>query len=129
MIPEEHKEELIQSGINFMRSITTVYGADEGMKLWESISAAVDPDIKGQIFFAMLTGEYDDLVRLSGFNPGYSAVDRIKALRHATTPGLSLKEAKDLHDLLKDGATIKIKINPKKRNIALDALRDGGFYV
>jgi hypothetical protein len=126
MIPEEHKEELIQSGINFMRSITTVYGADEGMKLWESISAAVDPDIKGQIFFAMLTGEYNDLVRLSGFNPGYSAVDRIKALRYA---GLSLKEAKDLHDLLKDGATIKIKINPKKRNIVLDALRDGGFYV
>jgi len=55
MIPVEHKEDVIQSGINFMRAITSAYGTDEGIKLWDTIANTLDTDVKGEIFFAMLT--------------------------------------------------------------------------
>ena len=78
MIPAEHKAEIIQSGMNFMRAITEVYGTDEGMKLWDTIASTLDPDIKGQIFFAMLTGEYNNIITINSHRPGanYGARER-----------------------------------------------------
>ena len=67
MIPAEHKEDIIQSGINFMRVITEAYGTDEGMKLWDTIATTLDPDVKGQIFFAMLTGDYNGIINVASF--------------------------------------------------------------
>lgn len=127
MIPAEFKEDIIQSGINFMRSITEAYGTDEGMKLWDSIANTLDPDVKGQIFFAMLTGDYNGQVSISSFQSGSDRVWRIKSIR--TVTGLGLKEAKDLSDLLDSGKTIKLNINPKQRNEALAELRNAGFHV
>lgn len=129
MIPAEFKEDIIQSGINFMRSITEAYGTDEGMKLWDQIASVLDPDVKGQIFFAMLTGEYNGIVKISGAQSGADRIWRIKAIRSVTTPSLGLKEAKDLSDLLDSGKTITINVNPKKRNEALKELRLAGFHV
>jgi hypothetical protein len=129
MIPAEHKEDIIQSGINFMRSITEAYGTDEGMKLWDSISSVLDPDIKGQIFFALLTGEYNAIISIASRQPGANRVSLIKAIRSVTSPSLGLKEAKDLSDLLESGKTIKLNVDPKNRNIALSELRNAGFYV
>lgn len=129
MIPAEYKEDIIQSGINFMRSITEAYGTDEGMKLWDSIASVLDPDIKGQIFFAMLTGEYNAIISIAGRQPGANRVSLIKAIRTATSPSLGLKEAKDLSDLLDSGKTIKLNVDPKNRSIALSELRNAGFYV
>ena len=96
MIPEEHKVDIIQSGISFMRSITEAYGTDEGMKLWDNIASVLDPDVKGQIFFAMLTGQYNDLVVLKGVDSraNNNAVACIKEIRQWS--GFGLKEAKDL---------------------------------
>lgn len=127
MIPAEHKEDIIQSGINFMRSITEAYGTDEGMKLWDAIATTLDPDVKGQIFFAMLTGDYNGVVSISSFQVGSDRVWRIKAIR--TVTGLGLKEAKDLSDMLDSGKTIKLNINPKQRNEILSELRNAGFHV
>ena len=127
MIPAEFKEDIIQSGINFMRSITEAYGTDEGMRLWDAIANTLDPDIKGQIFFAMLTGDYNGVVSISGAQAGSDRVWRIKSIRSVT--GMGLKEAKDLSDLLDSGKTIKLNINPKKRNEALSELRNAGFHV
>lgn len=129
MIPAEYKQDIIQSGLNFMRSITDAYGTDEGIKLWETISSVLGPDVKGQIFFAMLTGEYNGIVSISSFNPHSNRVWRIKAIRSVTEPSLGLKEAKDLSDLLDSGKLIKLNVNPKQRNQALTELRGAGFYV
>ena len=127
MIPAEHKEDIIQSGINFMRSITEAYGTDEGMKLWDAIATTLDPDVKGQIFFALLTGEYNGIISIASFQAGSDRVWRIKSIRSVT--GLGLKEAKDLSDMLDVGKTIKLNINPKKRNEALAELRNAGFHI
>jgi len=127
MIPAEFKQDIIQSGINFMRSITEAYGTDEGMKLWNSISDTLDPDVKGQIFFAMLTGEFNNTITISSFQPGSNRVSMIKAIRIVS--GLGLKEAKDLSDELVGGKTIKINCNPKQRAEALSELRYAGFNV
>lgn len=129
MIPAEYKEDIIQSGINFMRSITEAYGTDEGMKLWDTIATTLDPDVKGQIFFAMLTGDYNSIISISGAQAGSDRVWRIKAIRSVTHPSLGLKEAKDLSDLLDAGKTIKLNINPKNRTQALSELRNAGFHV
>lgn len=127
MIPAEFKQDIIQSGINFMRSITEAYGTDEGMKLWDGIASVLDPDVKGQIFFAMLTGEFNGVITISSFQRGSNRIGMIKAIR--VVSGLGLKEAKDLSDELGIGKTIKINCNPKKRAEALAELRHAGFNV
>ena len=127
MIPAEHKEDIIQSGINFMRSITEAYGTDEGMKLWDTIATTLDPDVKGQIFFAMLTGDYNSIIKVSSFQQGSDRIKRIKTIRVVT--GHGLKEAKDLSDLLDAGKQIQLNIDPKKRIDALIELRRAGFHV
>ena len=127
MIPPEHKQDVIQSGINFMRSITEAFGTDEGMKLWNTISETLDPDIKGQIFFALLTGEYNGIITLTGSQVSANKVALIKAIRSVT--GVGLKEAKDVCDNLWSGKPQKLNVDPKNRNLALRELRDAGFYV
>lgn len=129
MIPKDYKEDILQSGINFIRSITEAYGSDEGMKLWDQISSVLDPDIKGQIFFALLTGEYNSIITISSRQSDANRVSLIKAIRSVTKPGLGLKEAKDLSDTLDSGKTIKLTVDPKSRNIALSELRNAGFNV
>ena len=99
MIPHEHKEEVIHTGIAFMRSITLAFGADAGMELWDTISSTLDPDVKGAIFFSMLTGESGNRITIRDYQRnGTSKVAIIKAIRGCT--GLGLKEAKDLSDIL-----------------------------
>lgn len=127
MIPAEFKQDIIQSGINFMRSITEAYGADEGLKLWDAIANTIDPDIKGQMLFAMLTGEYNGLININSHQSGANRVSMIKAIR--VVSGLGLKEAKDLSDLVSSGKTIKVTCDPKKRDLALIELRNAGFNI
>lgn len=129
MIPTEFKEEIIQSGINFMRSITEAYGVDEGMKLWDTIASTLDPDVKGKIFFAMLTGEYNNIITITGHVPGADRVRIIKTIRSVDKRGLGLKAAKDMIDHLLVGNTVKLEIDPSTRNAALIELRKAGFYV
>ena len=63
-IPAEHRHDIIQSGIDFLRSITEAYGSEEGMKLWDNIAGTLDPDVKGSIFFAMITGNHVVFIRI-----------------------------------------------------------------
>lgn len=130
MIPEGHKESIIQSGLNFIRSITEAYGTDEGMKLWDNIADTLDPDIKGHIFFAMLTGEYNSNITVSGHNGNADRIVMIKTIRNVDVRGLSLKEAKDMicNDLAK-GHPIKLEVNPNTRSMALSELRRAGMLV
>lgn len=91
------EQNLIDDGIRFVSSITEFYGAEEGMKVWEAIGAAVAPDIKGKIFFKMITGDAISK-RVMFTTPGHvhQAVPIIKCIR--TYTGFGLKEAKDAYD-------------------------------
>ena len=135
-LPEEHKTAIISNGLHFMRAITEAYGADKGMELWDTIASTLDPDVKGQIFFAMITGTYNDKVELRGVTAtGQSnAVACIKAIRQYS--GLGLKESKDMYDRLRsgvryDGSPHKeyIKVNHEDYSAAVASLRSAGLTV
>ena len=135
MLPENHKTSIIANGLHFMRSITEAYGAEKGMELWDQISNVLDPEVKGQIFFAMITGNYNDKIVLKGVrNTGIqNAVACIKELRSWT--GYGLKESKDMYDRLRDksqmGLTANedIKIHHEDYNKAVTGLRSVGFII
>ena len=135
MIPEEHKTAIISNGLHFMRSITEAYGADEGLVLWETITNAIDPDIKGQIFFAMITGTYNDRVHLKGLGrmAQNNAVACIREIRMWS--GMGLKESKDMYDSLQNRdydsspSTAFVKVKHEDYHKAVAGLRNVGFTV
>jgi ribosomal protein L7/L12 len=127
MIPEQHQNTVISSGLNFLRAITEAYGADEGMALWETIANTLDPDVKGQIFFAMIAGTHNDTVVLSNVKPGHDRVLGIKEIRHWT--GMGLKEAKDVSDWVMYGKSVSLKVKPAEHHVAVVGLRRAGFVI
>ena len=95
-LSELDQNRIVSDGIQLMTTITEVYGADEGMKLWENISQTLGDDVKSAMFFAMLTGSATHRkVRIMDYPPDRK-VSFIKAIREAT--GLTLKEAKDISE-------------------------------
>jgi hypothetical protein len=116
MIPEEHKDSIISSGLEFMSSITACYGADKGMELWDTIASTLGNDVKGAIFFAMINGQHTARIRVSG-----TVTDRISSIKTIRVyTGLGLKEAKDLSDEIQSGKTIVLKLtSPSLRGEAI----------
>lgn len=130
MIPEDHKVTIVTNGLHFMRAITEAYGAEEGMKLWETIADALDPDVKGQIFFAMITGEYNNRITLRGYHMGSNKVSLIKAVRSVDCRGPGLKEAKDVVDALEfTGKHQLVEVVPANYAAGVKELRNAGFIV
>jgi hypothetical protein len=135
MIPEDHKTAIITNGMHFMRSITEAYGAEKGMELWETIANTLDPDVKGQIFFALITGTYNDRVHLKGVtSPGnVNAVSCIKEIRMWS--GLGLKESKDMYDRLRNRdfnsspSQEFVKVKHEDYHKAVAGLRNVGFTI
>jgi hypothetical protein len=134
-LPEEHKTAIISNGLHFVRSITEAYGAEKGMELWEQIASVLDPEVKGQLFFAMITGTYNDRIEIRGVSASHNAVSCIKEIRQWT--GLGLKESKDIVDRLR---TPLVEFNEKRRpeylkvnhedySRAVSGLRAVGFVV
>ena len=137
-IPEDKKSELITSGIGFLKAVTSAYGTEQGLELWETISNTIDPELKGQIFFAMLIGDYHDIITIQkwmGHNHLGSAngiITAIKTLRSvAPDPNmLGLKEAKDAVESLRDGySTYKLSCSASNRQNVIKELRSVGFVV
>lgn len=96
---DETMDMVVRDGIRFMESLTRHYGPDRGQEIWEGIGAVVGKEVKGKIFFAMITGEaLSDRVVFSCGDADQrgNAVPVIKAIR--TASGLGLKEAKDQWD-------------------------------
>ena len=130
MIPEDHKVAVITNGLHFMRSITEAYGADEGLKLWETIADTLDPDVKGQIFFAMITGEYNNRITIRGYHMGANKVSLIKAIRSVDVRSPGLKEAKDKVDAMEySGQHQIVEVTPTAYARSVKELRDAGFIV
>ena len=128
-LPDDHKADIITNGLHFMRSITEAYGSDKGLELWEQITSVLDPEVKGQIFFAMITGQYNNRILLKGLEEEINVIWCIKAVRQWT--GYGLKEAKDLVDRLKSplGHTEHITVNPEDHGNAYRELRRVGFKL
>ena len=135
MIPEQHKTAIISNGLHFMRSITEAYGADKGLELWEQIAGVLDEDVKGQIFFAMITGTYNDRILLKGIGASAqnNAVNCIKEIRFWT--GLGLKDSKDMYDRLRNRTFNSgpsqdyIKVDPEHYSQAVASLSRVGFVI
>jgi len=119
-------DSVVFDGIRFLESITRYYGAERGMAAWNKMGEAFGDEVKGKIFFAMLTGDSVGRVRFSSAN-AVQAVWAIKAIRAAT--GCGLKEAKDLYDLGKT-KTVSVDVKtPNERRELIKCLRDAGCSV
>ena len=127
MIPKEHETQIVQAGLGFIRAVTEAYGNEEGIKVWDSINQHLDPDIKGKVFFAMVTGHYNDVIKLTGTYDYRDKVKLIKCIRSWT--GVGLKEAKDIADALDNRQPQFIKVDPKYRNAAMSELREAGAWM
>jgi hypothetical protein len=127
MITDEHMDAIVSDGIAFMRSITTAYGSDTGMELWNTIANTLDPDVKGKIFFALLTGTHEDRVTLSGAVAGTNKIACIKIIRQYT--GMGVPESKNAYESAGFGEKVIVKVNSKYRREMIDELRLNGMIV
>jgi ribosomal protein L7/L12 len=127
-VSNEHMDAIVSDGISFLRSITTAYGSETGMELWDTIANTIDPSIKGKIFFAMLTDSHEDRVMLTGAVNSANKITCIKLIRQYT--GLGLTEAKNAYESpVNYGQPFALKVNPKERRHMIDDLRQNGMIV
>lgn len=101
-------DQVVSDAILFLRSLTDHYGPDRGMDVWNAMGEAMGKELKGKVFFSMLTNNAPGRVKFSidaaptasapsSYMP--NAVSCIKAIRAAA--GVGLKEAKDHYDASK----------------------------
>ena len=127
-LPDSDKEQLVNASLEYMRHVTEIWGQDKGMDLWDKIVEAFGNDIKGEIFFGMVTGQYSlNGVLLSKVETKH-LIDIIKALRTARTD-LGLKEAKDLYDFVRDTGPKRIEVPYSARKKLVEDLRSFGCIV
>lgn len=107
----EEKNELIRNSITLMRTLTNIWGADAGILLWEKISEALGNDVKGEIFFGLITGKYMPNVVIVN-TVCSDIVSMIKAIR--TSTGHGLKESKDICDTIRQVGPQKIECEDAK---------------
>jgi hypothetical protein len=93
---DEGFQQIVADGIHFLESIARHYGPEKSIEIWDKMGEAMGQDIKGHVFFAMLTGEGCNRVYIQGGTCN-QAVAAIKCIR--TYTGYGLKEAKDAYDV------------------------------
>ena len=126
----DERSQLVYDSINFMQSIVRNYGQEKGMLAWETIADTIDPALKGEVFVAMLIGDFSGRITVSSLVNGSNAVACIKAIRSVDNRRLGLKEAKDMYDaLLYQNKSIQVEVYGKNRTDAVRQLRDAGFVV
>ena len=125
---EELPQELIHDGIRFLRTLTEVYGVEEGMQMWNKMGDVIGPNLHGQIFFAMLGGNSGRAINLtaSTADRNGNAIPVIKCIR--TYTGFGLKEAKDTWDECKI-KVVRIECDSRLVNDFSRELRNLGCTV
>jgi len=126
-ISDEQMDMIVSDSITLIRSITTVYGSEEGMNLWGTIADTLDPKIKGKVFFALLTGSHEDRITLSGYVARTNKINCIKIIRQYT--GMDLVDSKNAYESIEYGQKVQIKVDPKQRRECIDELRMNGMIV
>lgn len=132
MLPPEHKDQLISSSIAFMQAVAEAYGPEQGITLWTTIADTVDPDLRGEVFMAMLTGNFrHDKITVKTMNSAgvVNKVALIRCIRNHDRRRLSLKEAKDISDLVDAGQQQVLEVDPEYRGVFVKELRDLGLVV
>lgn len=125
MITDSNRSDIMQASMTFMRAITAHYGAEKGMELWETIADTVDPALKKQIFFALISGEFNDQLILRGYRK--DKVSAVRAIREVT--GLGLYESKQIADKISVGDPVTIKVGAGHRDEYAKVLEMGGVIV
>jgi hypothetical protein len=128
----DNRDRLVNAGISFMHTITDIYGAEKGMELWTVIADTIDPDLKGAIFMALLTGNYHQdriHVKQPFQGPMSSKVSLIKCIRNYDKRNLGLKEAKDIADSLESGVVEVLQVRPEIRPTFVVELRKLGMVI
>jgi len=97
------------------------------MKLWDAIIDTLDPSVKGEIFFAMLRGDYQNSIVLKGVGLNTQKIPAIKEIRSIS--GLGLLEAKTAYEDAERGYGVTISCDPKKVHDAIFHLRAVGMIV
>ena len=126
MIPEKDKEQLVDASVSFMQTVSEIYGAEKGMELWTTIAETIDPDLKGEVFMAMLTGNYrqDKITVKQAYTGAVSnKVSLIKCIRTYDKRRLGLKEAKDIADQIELNQRVVLEVEPNIRSTFVVELR------
>jgi hypothetical protein len=118
MDQQDSLDEVVFDGIRFMESLARHYGAERSIEVWDQLGEVLGPDVKSQVFLAMLTGESSNRIRVSR-GTCTDAVAAVRAIRQAT--GMGLKEAKDAWDLT---AIKTVTIDNVQRELRSDFVRD-----
>lgn len=127
---DESRHQLIHDSISFMTSLVQHYGQEKGMEAWEKIADFCDPNLKGEIFMVMLTGDFNGRVTVTGVQDSANAVSCIKAIRTVDLRNLGLKEAKDMYDALRyNGKKFHLEIDSKNRSLYVKDLRTAGLII
>jgi hypothetical protein len=132
IIDHDDRNRLINSGISFMQTITDIYGAEKGMELWTAIADTVSTDLKGDIFMALLTGNYHQdriHVKQPFHGPMSNKVSLIRCIRNYDKRNLGLKEAKDIADSLETGIVEILQVDPAVRSTFVVELRKLGMVI
>jgi hypothetical protein len=109
-LTETQKHELMSASNLFKRTLTRVFGDEDGMEIWNDIASNVLGDLVKQQLINLITQKYTDNIVIKGLIPNISTnhVAAIKAIR--TVTGLGLKDAKHLSDVACMGKEVEIKI-------------------
>lgn len=130
MIPEGHRDDIITAAAHFVQVITSAYGGDTGIALWERISEVIDPEVRDQLFMVMLSGEslgnskINIPVQNSTATMSSNRVEFIRFVRQHDSRKLGLKEAKDISDDIIESRPTFIMVPFADRRRIISDLRD-----
>ena len=109
-LTSEQEASIIPAAVYFLRALTTSLGSEVGLHVWDQINATIGNDIKGKVFFAMLTGTVGTEIILRGHRSGQTVTNKVEIIRAIrAVSGQGLYEAKQVADALLAGSEQRIQ--------------------
>lgn len=109
-LTSEQEASIIPAAVYFLRALTTSLGSEAGLHVWDQINATIGNDIKGKVFFAMLTGSVGTDIILRGHRSGQTVTNKVEIIRAIrAVSGQGLYEAKQVADALLAGSEQRIQ--------------------
>jgi hypothetical protein len=114
-LTQDQLDEVVPAGLEFLRILTETLGLDAGVKFHNQLLEAVPAEVRGQILFAQLTGNYTGAIMTMTWadrETTHSNKIRVPAIKCVRTyTGLGLKEALDVVDTAIQGQTMRISLS------------------
>jgi len=111
-LTQDQEASIIPAAVYFLRALTTSLGTDAGLHVWDQINATLGDDIRGKVFFAMLTGTVGTEIILRGppHRSGQTVANKVEIIRAIrAVSGLGLYDAKQVADSLFAGQEQRIQ--------------------